>query len=470
MNSARTSHVRWLLVFWLFILSAVSYLDRVNISIAGGSIAEAYHLSDVQLGQVFSAMLVGYALFQTVGGRLADRFGPRRVLAAGVAWWGIFTALTAMVPANIAGALLIFVAVRFLLGAGEAVIYPSANQFIARWIPTTERGIASGWIFAGVGAGAGLTPLIVTYIMVHYGWRSSFWVCSIIGFAVGAMWFVIARDTPAEHPKVSASELALIRSGLTQPESKSESKPELSNDPRALVPWSRVIQSKEVLAITLSYFCYGYVAWIFFSWFYRYLAKVRGLDLKASAFYTMLPFLAMLVCCLLGGSINDWLTKRLGPRVGRCGLAAFSISLAGIFIAFGSQVQSARLASVVLAGGAGALYLSQSSFWSVTADLAGASAGSVSGFMNMGNQIGAALTASLTPWIAARFGWTTSFLVAAALCLVGAVSWLFVDPSRQLRVSLADAGAVQIQSSKYLADQPVNRSPVARARVGEDLV
>ena len=445
MNSASTSHVRWLLVFWLFILSAVSYLDRVNISIAGGSIAEAYHLSDVQLGQVFSAMLVGYAIFQTVGGRLADRFGPRRVLAAGVAWWGIFTALTAMVPARIAGALFIFVTVRFLLGAGEAVIYPSANQFIARWIPTTERGIANGWIFAGVGAGAGLTPLLITQIMVRYGWRTSFWVCSIIGFAAGAVWFLVARDTPAEHPKISASELALIRSGLRQQESE--------NDAKALVPWGQVIQSKEVLAITLSYFCYGYVAWIFFSWFYRYLAKVRGLDLKASAFYTMLPFLAMLVCCLLGGTINDRLTKRLGPRVGRCGLAAFAISVAGIFIAFGSQVQSARLASVVLAGGAGALYLSQSSFWSVTADIAGASAGSVSGFMNMGNQIGAALTASLTPWIAARFGWTTSFLVAAGLCAVGAVSWLVVDPSRQLGVVPADAVVFQHQNSKLMSDQ-----------------
>jgi ACS family glucarate transporter-like MFS transporter len=454
MIGARTSQVRWLLVFWLFILSAVSYLDRVNISIAGGSIAEAFRLSDIQLGQVFSAMLVGYALFQTVGGRLADRFGPRRVLAAGVMWWGIFTALTAMVPTRIAGALFMFVAVRFLLGAGEAVIYPSANQFIARWIPITERGIANGWIFAGVGAGAGLTPLIVTYIMVHYGWRSSFWVCSIIGFAAGAVWFVIARDTPAEHPRVSASELALIRSGLTQPESK--------NDPKALVPWRAVIQSKEVLAVTLSYFCYGYVAWIFFSWFYRYLAKVRGLDLKASAFYTMLPFLAMLVCCLLGGTINDRLTKRFGPRAGRCGLAAFAISVAGIFIAFGSQVQSARLASVVLAGGAGALYLSQSSFWSVTADIAGASAGSVSGFMNMGNQIGAALTASLTPWIAARFGWTTSFLVAAGLCVVGALSWLVVDPSQELRVS-ADADTAQIRSSKSIFDQSAMRSSVARA-------
>lgn len=454
MKGTRTSHVRWFLVFWLFILSAVSYLDRVNISIAGGSIAEAYHLSDVQLGKVFSAMLVGYALFQTVGGRLADRFGPRRVLTGGVMWWGIFTALTALVPANIAGAVFVFAAVRFLLGAGEAVIYPSANQFIARWIPTSERGIANGWIFAGVGAGAGLTPLLITYIMIHYGWRSSFWACSILGFAAGAVWFVCARDSPAEHSGVSASELTFIHSGLTQTS--------LESDSKGLVPWQRVLQSKEVRALTLSYFCYGYVAWIFFSWFYRYLAKVRGLDLKASAFYTMLPFLAMLVCCLLGGAINDRLTKWRGPRVGRCGLAAFAIGIAGIFIAFGSQVHSARLASVVLAGGAGALYLSQSSFWSVTADIAGASSGSVSGFMNMGNQVGAALTASLTPWIASRFGWTISFLVAAGLCMVGAASWLVVDPSRQLG-NFTDA-ARQLHSSEVISDQPGNQSTVVRAR------
>ncbi|HTC58302.1 MAG TPA: MFS transporter [Candidatus Sulfotelmatobacter sp.] len=454
MNGARTSHVRWFLVFWLFVLSAVSYLDRVNISIAVGPIAESYHLSDVQMGPVFSAMLFGYALFQTVGGRLADRFGPRRVLAGGVIWWGIFTALTAMVPAHVAGAIFIFVVVRFLLGAGEAVIYPSANQFIARWIPTSERGIANGLIFAGVGAGAGLTPLIITQIMVRYGWRTSFWVCSIIGFAAGAVWFVIARDTPAQHAGVAAYELALIQSGSTQAESK--------NDPNALVPWRRVMRSKEVWAVTLSYFCYGYVAWIFFSWFYRYLSKVRGLDLKASALYTMLPPAAMMVGSLLGGVVNDRLSKQLGPRVGRCGPAAFAMALAGIFIAFGSQVQSARLASVVLAGGAGALYLSQSSFWSVTVDIAGASSGSVSGFMNMGNQIGAAITATLTPWIAARFGWTTSFLVAAGLCVVGAASWLVVDPTRRLRVSPADAGAAQIQASKRTPDH-TTPSPAARA-------
>ena len=420
MANVKATRVRWFLVFWLFVLSAVSYLDRVNLSIAGGSIADAYHLSDVQLGPVFSALVAGYALFQTVGGYLADRFGPRRVLTAGVVWWGIFTALTALVPASIAGALLLFIAVRFLLGAGEAVIYPSANQFISRWIPVRERGIANGWIFAGVGAGAGLTPPLITYFMIHYGWRSSFWVCAVIGFVAGAIWFVAARDTPSEHPRVSATELASIQSGLTLNATNDSSE--------SLVSWKRVVRSREVWAVTISYFCYGYVAWIFFSWFYRYLAKVRGLDLKASAFYSMLPFLAMLVCCLIGGAVNDRLTKRHGPRVGRCGVAAIAMGVAAIFIALGSQVQGVRLASVVLAGGAGALYFSQSSFWAVTADIAGASAGSVSGFMNMGGQIGGALTGSLTPWIAAHYGWTASFLVAASLSLVGGLTWLLVNP------------------------------------------
>ena len=421
MASGKITRVRWFLIFWLFVLSAVSYLDRVNLSIAGGSIADAYHLTDVQLGPVFSALVAGYALFQTVGGYLADRFGPRRVLTAGVVWWGIFTGLTALVPAGIAGALFLFITVRFLLGAGEAVIYPAANQFIARWIPVRERGIANGWIFAGVGAGAGLTPPLITYFMIHYGWRSSFWVCAVIGFVAGAIWFLAARDTPSEHPRVSAAELASIQSGLTLNANTQDSS-------ESLVPWKSVVRSREVWAVTISYFCYGYVAWIFFSWFYRYLAKVRGLDLKASAFYSMLPFLAMLVCCLIGGAVNDRLTKWRGPRLGRCGVAVIAMGIAGIFIAIGSQVQGVRLASIVLAGGAGALYLSQSSFWAVTADIAGASAGSVSGFMNMGGQIGGALTGSLTPWIAAHYGWTASFLVAASLSLLGGLTWLLVDP------------------------------------------
>ena len=425
--------MRWLLVFWLFVLSAVAFLDRVNISIAGSAISSEYHLGKVQLGWVFSAFLMGYAVFQTVGGRLADRFGSRRVLAAGVIWWGIFTALTAAVPTGIASALALFITIRFLLGAGEAIIYPASNQFVARWIPVRKRGIANGWIFAGVGVGAGLTPAIVTYAMLNYGWRASFWFCAIVGAVAGMVWYVAARDTPAQHPLVSQAEREEIRYGL---EGESQTPAVGTNRdpvaPAVLVPWSNVLRSKEVLGITLSYFSYGYVAWIFFSWFYIYLAEARGLNLKASAVLAMVPFLAMAVTCPIGGFLNDFFTLRRGPRVGRCGLAAFAMALTAVFLVVGSRAASAHVASLVLAGGAGSLYLAQSSFWSVSADIADASSGSVSGFMNMGAQIGGAVTASLTPFLAQRLGWSASFLVAAAISALGAAAWLLVDPTVKL--------------------------------------
>lgn len=427
------TRVRWWLVSWLFVLSAVSFLDRVNLSVAGGSLAASYHLSNVQLGWLFSAFLFGYAAFQTPCGWLADKWGARRVLTVGVLWWGIFTALTASVPQSLRGALFFFFVIRFLLGAGEAVIYPASNQFVARWIPAQERGVANGWIFAGVGAGAGLSPPLITYMMTHHGWRSSFWACAVIGLVAGAVWYVISRNSPAEHAGVSRAELEIIQSGLTLSRA--------SRDSASQVPWASVLTSKEVWAVTLSYFSFGYVAWIFFSWFFTYLLVVRGLNLKASSFYGMLPFIGMAAGCAIGGVISDRLTRWRGPRLGRCGLAAVVIAIAAIFLALGSEVENARLASVVLAGGAGALYLAQSSFWSVTADIAGPSSGSVSGFMNMGAQIGGVVTAPLTPWIANHFGWTASFLVAAALCLLGATAWLLVDPSRRLVAETGNSSA-----------------------------
>ena len=431
--SRASSRVRWLLVAWLFVLSAVAFLDRVNLNVAATHLAADYRLSDVQVGALFSFFLLGYALFQAPAGWLADRWGPRRVLAGGVLWWGVFTALTAAVPASARNPLFLLILARFLLGAGEAVVYPSSNQFVARWIPTQERGIANGVIFAGVGVGSALAPPLVTYVIVTYGWRSSFWICAFIGFAAGLIWFLAARDTPERHPLVAPSELELIRHSLTL-----ESTP--AN--RAAVPWNAILANRSVLSLTLSYFCYGYVAWIFFAWFFTYLARVRGLNLKASAFYATLPFLAMAASCPLGGVLSDWLTRRKGRRWGRCGVAIAGIALAGFFLSFGSSVASARLASVILAGGAGALYLSQSSFWSVSADIGGAFSGSVSGFMNMGAQLGGAVTASLTPFIARHYGWTPSFLVAASLALLGAVAWLAVDPEQRL-----------------LAPQPVNSPP-----------
>ena len=422
MKSLLRGNYRWLLIFWMFLIAAITYLDRVNISITGRFIEQEFHLSHIQLGWVFSAFVLGYALFQAPGGRLADRFGATRVVCAVTLWYACFTSATAWTPSTIPFAFGLLLGVRFLLGSGEACFFPSSNRVVAAWIPQQERGLANGIIFAGVGAGAATAPPLISYIIETYGWHWTFWITALIGIASGLVWYRISKDRPEDHPLVTPEEAAHIRAGVSK----------AASAPSSSVPWGAIFRSRDVLAVSASYFCYGYVAYLFFSWFFTYLREVRGLDLKSSAVYGMLPFMAMMSCSPIGGWISDILTVRFGKRIGRCGIGVVALAVSGLFLALGTQVTSAPMACFVLAGGAGALYLSQSSYWSVTAGLAGRSAGSVSGVMNMFGQFGGVVTSSLTPWVAAHYGWTPSFLLAAGLAIVGSLAWLLVDPAREL--------------------------------------
>ena len=420
---AKPSRMRWALVFWVALMGAISYLDRVNISIAGGSIAQQFHLTNPQLGLVFGAFALGYALFQTAGGWVADRWGPRRILTLGAIWWALFTALTASVPTAVAGAFAILLLARFLLGTGESVMYPGSNRWVASWIPTAERGLANGIIFAGVGAGAALAPPLIAAIMIRYGWRASFTICAVAGLAAGAAWYGLARDDPEDHPWVNGAELRSIRDGIETG---------AGQDGRR-IPWRALLSSRDVWALTFSYGCYGYTAYIFFAWFFIYLTAVRGLTLKSGSYYTMLPFMAMSICSALGGLASDAICRRLGARWGRCGMGFIGLLGAAIFVAVGSSASSPAAASFILAGGAGSLYLAQSSYWALSADLGGPSSGFLSGFINMGAQSASAVSASLTPLIAAHFGWQASFNAAALFCALGALAWLAVNPRRALR-------------------------------------
>jgi len=322
----RRIRVRYLLAFWLFVLSGIAFLDRTNISIAGLQVSHEYGLGNQRLGWVLSSFLLGYAGFQLPSGWLATRYGPRLVLSLGVLWWGVATALTALLPSKIPHAVVLLIGIRFALGAGESVIYPAASQFVARWVPEKERGFTNGLIFAGVGAGSGLTPPLLTWLIARHGWRAAFWFSCVAGLVAGSVWWWAARDTPEEHPAVSAEELNEIRGGLP---SKTAAEPNVEAAPRS-IQWRAMFRRGDLVALM--------------------------------AGYSMLPFLAMTVCCLLGGVLSDRLSRAYGVTVGRCGLASFSLLLTAGFLLAGSQVESPGLAGVILAGGAGALYLAQSSF------------------------------------------------------------------------------------------------------------
>lgn len=396
------------MVFATFVVVAVSFLDRNNISIAASAIQREFALDNLHLGWVFSAFVGGYALAQPAAGWLADRFGPARVIAAGIVWWSALTCATAMVPAGMAWSLAMLMGVRFALGLGEAVIFPASNRLVVEWLPVGERGLANGVIFAGVGVGAGIAPPLITAILIGHDWHWAFYVSAAIGLFALALWLIVVRDRPAPVTALNAEV------------------------PVARVRWRDILTNRTLTLLAISYFTYGYTAYIFFTWFFKYLSGVRGLDLKSSGVYGTLPFLAMAVSSPAGGWLADRMSLRYGGRIGRCRSAAIALTIAAAFVASATQIGDARLAAVFLAGGAGALYLSQSAYWTVSANLGGRAAGSVSGLMNMSNQIGGTVTASLTPWLADRFGWTASFLFAATLCLAGAAAWLAIDPDDRL--------------------------------------
>jgi ACS family glucarate transporter-like MFS transporter len=416
--------VRYLLIILIFFVSAVVYIDRSNISIAGTYLAADYGIDKVQLGWVFSAFLLGYAAFQIPAGWVVGKLGPRKTLTFGLIWWSVLSVATALVPSNMAHSLWVLIAVRFVLGLGEAVAYPSSNQFIAAWFPVHERGKANGWVFGGVGLGSGTAPPLVAFIVYNWGWHAVFYASALIGLAMAGIWYRAARDTPDQHPAVTDEEKAHIAADM----------PLKITGKMPAVPWLRIFTSADVWGCAIAYVAFCYVAFIFHTWFFIYLKDARGLDLKSSALFATLPFIAMVVGSLGGGVISDWLVKHRGQYVGRSLWGAGTLLVTGIFLIIGSKAQDTTLAVLVLALGAGVCYLGQATYWAVAADYGGPYTGIISGLINMAGQIAGATTATATPWFAVHYGWEIAFYVAAGICFVCMFPWFIVNPNRRLHV------------------------------------
>ena len=194
------THTRWNILALLTLISVITYVDRVNISVAARQMMPAMGLTQLQMGYVFSAFVLGYALFQIPGGWLGDRWGSRLVLTLAVVWWSFFTACTALAGTlptaqwlGILGSLLL---VRFLIGVGEAAALPNFNRSVANWFPLKERGLGMGVSIGGIGLGSAVTPPIVAWMMVNYGWQSAFYAAALAGFAIALLWGWYARDRP----------------------------------------------------------------------------------------------------------------------------------------------------------------------------------------------------------------------------------------------------------------------------------
>lgn len=464
--------VRWRIVALLAGFSLVSYALRTNISIAAALMRSDLHLSQIQIGYVFSAFLVGYAIFQVPAGALGDRFGPRLVLTVAATIWGLTTLMSGALPGVIGGAaeaLAVLMAVRFLLGIAEAATYPVAASTIGVWMPASERAFANSLVIAGMALGSAFIPPVMARVMVAGGWRTSFYVTAALGFLIAGLWWWYARDVPAEHAAVNEQERRLIAYRREQshvPVDRRDSAAvaraaAAGARDRSVIYWP-LVRSRNMLLISASYFLDSYVLAMFVFWFYLYLVDERGFSILKSGTFSSLPWIAALVLVPLGGRACDRLSSRFGPRVGRRAVAMAALIVSSSLLLWGARVEQPMLAIAALSLSVGFVMSTEGPFWSSAIDVSGAHAGTAGGIMNTAGNLGGVASASLVPLLVGRFGWGRALATGALFGFVSAILWLFirVDEVDESDSGFADASAAGSQAPEAHGFEMVERSNV----------
>jgi ACS family glucarate transporter-like MFS transporter len=383
-------------------------------SYAARGIQNDYRLTNVQIGWILSAFVMGYCLCQIPVGLAVDRWGPRLVLTLALLAWSGCTLATALVPAAL------FIAIRVATGMAQAAVLPSGNKMVSRWMPLDERAAGNSLFFTGIGLGGIIAPPLTVGLMLHYGWRMPFWLLGTLGMAIAALWCWYARDIPEQHRAVGPAELKLIHAG------KEKAASSVASDWQ----WGTVLRSRSVWALVLSYGVAGYPSYVFYTWFYLYIANVRHVDAAAGGYWAMLPYVAIVMLTPLGGRTSDLLVMRYGKRVGRAGVGIAGSVMAAALIVAGARVADVRAAMILLALAAGFHLFGQTPAWAATIDLAPERPATLFGFMNTTAQAAGAVAPVLTPFLAQKLGWTHALDFAAGMVLLAGVLWIGVRPDR----------------------------------------
>ena len=416
-STGRQPQVRHKVLAMTVVLAAITYLDRVTISVTRPDIARDLGLSATQMGYVFSAFYLAYALFEIPSGSWGDRVGTRRVLTRIVCWWSAFTVLT-----GAAFSYSSLVAIRFLFGSGEAGAWPNVARTFSRWFPRHERGTAQGTFFMGAHLAGGLTPLLVTALLVYFNWRTLFALFGSLGFIWSLAWYRWFRDAPADHPAVGPAERALIDDGADA----------TRGNALDATDWTRLLWNRTVVCLCLMYFTQAFGGAFYVTWLPTYLAS-RGLTGMTAGALAGLPLLLSAAADLLGGVATDRAARRLGLRLGRITIGGGALAAAGMFTIASTWVGSAVTAAILIAlGGASSNFLLGAA-WGTCLDIGGRRSGAVSAAMNTSGQIGSILSPILVAEVVRRFSrWSAPLYVTGVLFLLGAVCWLWVDPTKSV--------------------------------------
>ena len=412
--------VRWLVLAILVVASSIAYMLRSSLSIVGETMMHDLGMNEVQLGFVFSAFAAGYAIFQFPGGIFGDRFGARFTIAMIAVGWGLLTIVTALIPGtdvlSVGTIVIALMVTRFLVGVFQAPLFPvGIGGTIVSWFPMKQWGLANGLTSTGLTLGAAATAPLIVWLMSLYGWRSALLITAPAAFVVAIVFYWYVRNDPKDHPQIESDELEKISS---------------DRPPEGVVPamggWKLALKNRNVLLITLSYFCMNYVFYLFFSWFFFYLVDVKGFSNEEAGILTAAQWVFGAIGATAGGILCDYLVGRYGLRYGPKRLVMTALILSAIFLWVGAVSDNVLLCVGMLCLSFACNQLTEAPIWVSTMAVSGRHAPVATGILNTGANIPGVLGGLLVPFTAGIFGWPAAMVTGSFFAVVGALLWLFI--------------------------------------------
>ncbi len=412
------SHARYWVVVFAVTLAILSYIDRVAISQAAIPISSELGFDHAEMGLIFGAFALAYALFEIPSGWLGDWMGAKKVLIRIVLAWSSFTALT-----GAAWSFRSLWIIRFLFGTGEAGCFPNLTKAFSVWLPTTERIRAQGIMWSFARWGGAFTPPLVILAFHYMSWRWSFASFGLLGLIwcfFFARWF---KDRPTEHPSVNAGERELLKDVSDYGQSHGD------------VPWKRLVSNGSVLLLWAQYWCFSFTWYFYITWLPTYLQDYYKLNAQSASFFAVLPLLfggfGSLVCGFGAARVGRWFGSAKNTQKG---ISVVGFMMSASFLAIVTVMPNPMLAMLAMGMASFSNDLVMPIAWNACMDIGGKYAGTVSGSMNMMGNLAGFVAPVVGGFLldATHNNWNLFIYVNAAVGILGAICWLFIDPTTRL--------------------------------------
>jgi MFS family permease len=394
---------RWAIVFFLAGCGAINYTDRAAFALASPYFTKDFNIGPAELGILFSAFSIGYAMFNFVGGVASDRFGAKRVFTVALAMWSIFCASIAF-TFNFTSML----AARVLFGASEGPFGALVNKISNNWFTREQAASAVGIGNAGNPFGAMIAGPIVGFIAATYGWRYSFVIFGLIGLAMAGVWAVFAAEAPPGGPVNTANQAGGHGGGHGE---------------GAKLPFSYYVKQPSILITAFAFFAINYMLYFFLSWFPKYLVDALHMSLADMSIITVIPWALGIVGLAGGGFLTDFAAKHMDRTLSRKLVLGGFLGISSVCIAFAGMVSSVTSAVALVSGAVLFMYLASAAPWIIVQDMVEpAHVGSVSGFNHMLANLGGFFGPLVTGFIVQATGaYTSAFVLAGVIGIVSVI-------------------------------------------------